>query len=47
MPRDIFEECGFGIGILGMKRVRAAGNRWHTAYRKNGVLGLRDTGKDN
>lgn len=46
LPRAIFEECGFDIDILGMKRVRAAGNRWRTTYRKNGVLGLRDTRKE-
>ncbi|MFF2877797.1 IS3 family transposase [Gottfriedia sp. NPDC057991] len=43
LPRQIFEECGFDIEVIGMKRVQAAGNRWRTAYRENGELGLRDT----
>jgi hypothetical protein len=43
LPREIFEQCGFDIEVLGMDRVRAAGKRWRAAYRKNGVIGLRDT----
>jgi hypothetical protein len=43
LPRSIFEECGFNIDILGMKRVKSAGKRWRAAYKDNGVLGLQDT----
>jgi hypothetical protein len=43
LPREIFEQCGFDIDILGMHRVRASGKRWRAAYRENGVCGLRDT----
>lgn len=43
LPREIFEQCGFDIDVLGMDRVRAAGKRWRAAYRENGVVGLRDT----
>lgn len=43
LPREIFEQCGFDIDILGMARVRSAGKRWRAAYRANGVAGLRDT----
>ncbi|AGE78739.1 putative transposase [Bacillus thuringiensis serovar kurstaki str. HD73] len=43
LPRNIFEECGFDIDMIGMKRVMSSGSRWRAAYRKNGVLGLRDT----
>ncbi|MFL0198938.1 HTH domain-containing protein, partial [Clostridium sp. WILCCON 0269] len=39
-PRQIFEECGFDISILGMERVKSSGKRWRAAYRKQGVLGL-------
>jgi len=46
LPRVIFEECGFDIDILGMKRVKAAAGRWRRAYKNNGVLGLKDTRKD-
>jgi hypothetical protein len=35
LPREIFEEYGFDINILGMKRVKAAGNRWRTTCREN------------
>lgn len=42
-PREIFEDCGFDIEIIGMDRVRNSATRWRTAYRKDGVLGLRDT----
>lgn len=43
LPREIFEECGFNVDIIGMERVRSSGKRWRAAYRENGVYGLRDT----
>jgi transposase len=46
-PREIFEECGFNINILGMKRVESSGKRWRAAYRKDGILGLQDTRIEN
>jgi transposase len=46
-PRGIFEECGFNIDILGMKRVESAGKRWRAAYREDGILGLQDTRIEN
>jgi transposase len=45
LPREIFEQCGFDIDVLGIDRVRAAGKRWRAAYREDGVLGLQDTRK--
>lgn len=42
-PRQIFEECGFDIDILGIQRVYAAGKRWRKLYKKDGILGLSDT----
>ena len=45
--REIFEECGFDVNIIGIKRIKSSGNRWRTAYRKNGVCGLTDTRKLN
>ena len=26
-PRDIFEECGFDIDIIGLKRIQSSGSR--------------------
>jgi transposase-like protein len=45
-PREIFEEHGFDINILGMERVKTAGKRWRAAYRENGISGLHDSRKD-
>ena len=47
MPREIFEEHGFAVDVLGMERIKSAGKRWRAAYRKNGAYGLRDARKDN
>lgn len=42
-PREIFDKCGFDEEIVGLDRIRSSGKRWREAYRKNGLLGLRDT----
>ncbi|KXH80349.1 hypothetical protein AU379_23990 [Bacillus sp. JH7] len=34
LSRNIFEECGFNIDMVGMKRVMSSGSRWRAAYRK-------------
>lgn len=47
LPRDIFEAYGFDIDILGIERVKSSGNRWRSAYRNNGIDGLKDTRKVN
>src|SRR5947207_14262452 len=47
LPRQIFEENGFDVEVLGIVRVHRAASRWRAAYNKSGVLGLRDTRKDN
>ncbi|MCP1143657.1 IS3 family transposase [Lysinibacillus endophyticus] len=44
-PRRIFEEYGFDIEVIGMKRVEQASSRWRKAYEKNGLIGLTDTRK--
>ena len=46
-PRDIFEECGFDIDIIGLKRIQSSGSRWRSAFRRNGVEQLQDTRKFN
>jgi transposase len=47
LTRDIFEQCGFDVEVLGMDRVYSASKRWKKAYKMNGVIGLRDTRKEN
>lgn len=46
-PREIFEDYGFDIEVIGMKRVESSSKRWRAAYREHGVSGLRDTRKGN
>lgn len=46
-PREIFEECGFDIKILGMKRIESSGKRWREIYRNGGANRLQDTRKFN
>ena len=45
LPRQIFEEAGFDIEMIGMTRVQKAGNRWRTAYKTQGITGLEDSRK--
>lgn len=46
-PRQIFEDAGFNINILGMKRIKSSGNRWRSSYKYGGANGLQDTRKYN
>lgn len=46
LPRQIFEENGFDVDIIGIIRVQRAAYRWRVAYNESGILGLRDTRKD-
>jgi transposase len=46
LPRQIFEENGFDVEVLGIVRVNKAAYRWRAAYTESGVLGLRDMRKD-
>lgn len=46
-PRVIFEEAGFDIDIIGLKRIDCSSSRWRKAYKGNGVLGLDDTRRKN
>ncbi len=41
--RAIFEDAGFDVDIIGIKRIESASLRWRTAYNDKGVLGLEDT----
>ena len=47
LTRDIFEQCGFDVEVLGMDRVYSASKRWKKAYKMNGIIGLRDTRAEN
>lgn len=47
LPRQIFEENGFDVGVIGIIRVNRAASRWRTAYNESGILGLRDTRRNN
>lgn len=43
----IFEEAGLKIDIIGLKRCEQAAHRWMRSYKKDGLVGLRDTRKEN
>ncbi|MED5019838.1 IS3 family transposase [Paenibacillus chibensis] len=43
LPREIFEECGFDVTVIGIQRVESSGKRWRSSYQENGILGLQDT----
>ncbi|NWK12370.1 HTH domain-containing protein, partial [Clostridium cadaveris] len=45
--RVIFEEAGFDINTLGIRRIECAGTRWRKAFKDNGILGLDDTRRKN
>ena len=47
VPREIFEEAGLDVELIGLERAKAAGKSWRAAYRKLGVEGLQDTRKTN
>ncbi|MDQ0216868.1 transposase InsO family protein [Oikeobacillus pervagus] len=44
-PRQIFEENGFNMEIIGIKRIEQSAYRWKKAYEKNGLIGLTDSRK--
>jgi transposase len=41
--REIFEQYGFDVEVLGAERISSACKRWQKAYKKDGIIGLRDT----
>jgi len=41
MPYQIFQEAGFDIDIIGMKRVEQSACRWLKAYNDDGIIGVR------
>ncbi|MEH7222705.1 IS3 family transposase [Bacillus sp. JJ1566] len=42
-PRQVFEDHGFDVELIGMVRVQRAAYRWRKAFKESGVLGLQDT----
>lgn len=47
LPRHIFEESGFDVEVIGMKRIEQSAYRWKKAYEKDGSIGLTDSRKSN
>ena len=45
LPRQIFDENGFDVEVIGLKRIEQSAYRWKKAYEKNGLFGLTDTRK--
>jgi transposase len=45
VTREIFEEAGFDVDMIGIPRMDSARKRWCAAYQDKGVLGLEDTRK--
>lgn len=46
LPRVIFEEAGFDIEIIGIKRAKEAASRWKKTFEKDGEIGLKDKRKN-
>jgi putative transposase len=44
-PKEIFEDNGFDIEVIGMKRVEQCADRWKKAYEEGGIIGLSDSRK--
>ncbi|WP_243151294.1 helix-turn-helix domain-containing protein [Clostridium butyricum] len=46
-PKVIFNEFGFDTEVLGKKRYEQAAARWIKSYRADGIIGLRNTRREN
>lgn len=46
-PKDIFLKSGFDIDVIGVKRYEQSAARWIKAYKKDGIIALRDTRTEN
>jgi hypothetical protein len=44
--RLIFHEAGFDTNVVGKRRIDSFSNRWRTAFKENGVIGLNDARKN-
>lgn len=45
--KEIFIEAGFDPQIIGVKRISSSICRWRKSYKESGVMGLRDTRREN
>ena len=45
LPRIIFQENGFDVEVLGIKRIEQSAQRWKRTYDKDGLFGLKDSRK--
>ena len=45
LPRQIFEENGFDVDVIGIKRIEQSAYRWKKSYEKDGLIGLIDARK--
>lgn len=45
LPRQIFDENGFDVDVIGIKRIEQSAHRWKKAYERNGLIGLTDSRK--
>ena len=43
--REIFEDAGFDIDLVGIHRAKSALTRWRAAYKEKGISGFKDTRK--
>lgn len=46
-PKVIFEKAEFDVKLIGVRRYEQEVARWLRSYNKYGIIGLRDTWKDN
>lgn len=47
LPREIFEEAGLDVELIGKQRIHSASKRWRVAYYNEGVNGSQDTCTEN
>ncbi len=45
--REIFEDAGLDVELIGLNRIIPSGKRWRKVYREKGINGLVDTRKEN
>ena len=43
VSKDIFEDAGFNINMIGAKRIDSASSRWRHKFKTEGILGLEDS----
>jgi hypothetical protein len=46
LSTEVFELAGFDMSIIGKRRSNSSLARWRRAYKKSGIMGLKDTRKE-